>query len=107
MYLHKPKKPKENRKSIIVSQPHLRVRVKARTQQHQRTDTDGPPTVVSPRVSSSWPCVALEHTAKTSADGQEARMNCACVSGNNSPYQQTAVVCIRHSKEATTGRQTV
>ena len=54
-----------------------------------------PPTLVSPRVSASWPCVALEHTAKTSADGQEARMNCACVSGNNSPYQQAAVVCIR------------
>ena len=44
--------------------------------------------------------------AKTSADGQEARTNCACVSDNNSPYQQAAVVCIRNSKEATTGRQT-
>ena len=28
-------------------------------------------------------------------------------SGNNCPYQQAAVVCIRHSKEATTGRQTI
>ena len=71
------------------------------TKEHVPTD----PTVVSPHVSASWPTVALEHTAKTSADGQEARTHCACVSGNNSPYQQAAVVCIRHSKEAT-GRQT-
>ena len=45
--------------------------------------------------------VALEHTAKTTANRLLARMFCACVRGNNSPYQQVAEVCIRHSKRDT------
>ncbi len=42
--------------------------------------------------------VALEHTSKTTCKGQLACTFCACVRGNNSPYQQGAVVCIFHSK---------
>ena len=45
--------------------------------------------------------VALEHNAKTTANGQLARTFCACVRGNNSPYQQVAVVCICYSKRDT------
>ena len=44
---------------------------------------------------------ALECTKKTTADGQLARTFCSCVRGNNSPHQQVAVVCIRHSKRET------
>ena len=45
--------------------------------------------------------VAFEHTTKTTADGQLACTFCACARGNNSPHQQVAVVCIRHSKRET------
>lgn len=42
--------------------------------------------------------VVLEHIAEISANGQLAHTLCTCVKGNNSPYQQAAVVSIRHSK---------
>ena len=48
----------------------------------------------------SW-LESCKHTAKITADGQSARTFCVCVRGNNSPPQQVAVVCIRHSKRET------
>ena len=42
--------------------------------------------------------VALEHTAKTTANGRPAPTLRASVTGQISPYQQGAVVCIRPSE---------
>lgn len=43
--------------------------------------------------------VALDHTAKTTADDQLAYMFCACVKNNNCLQQQMTVVYIHHSKK--------
>lgn len=43
--------------------------------------------------------VRLEHTAKSTANGQLAQKCCRCLRGNNSPEQQVAVVCIQYSKK--------
>ena len=67
----------------------ISVRLKVLT--HQTDTKEHVPTERRLTSPVSWPCFALQHTAKT---------------GNNSPYQQAVVVYIRHSTEATTGRQT-
>jgi len=40
----------------------------------------------------------LEHTAKTTANGQRAHTMYSCMRGNNGPYQQVVVVWIHHSE---------
>ena len=45
--------------------------------------------------------IIVEHTEKTTANGQLACTFCDCARGNNFPFQQAAIVCIRHSKRET------
>ncbi len=45
--------------------------------------------------------VVLEHTTKTTANGQLAFTFCTCMRWDNSPDQQVAVVCIHYSKRET------
>lgn len=54
-------------------------------------------------VASCYLCLgqkgALEHTIKSIANGQQARMFGVCRRGNNFQYQQVAVVCICYQKK--------
>lgn len=44
--------------------------------------------------------VVVQHAAKTKANGRLACMLCTCTRGNNSSYQQVAVVCIWRPRTA-------